>query len=730
MLTRSTIEPHDILPAKEAVDERGELLDLGAVWRAIRRHWMAILVATTLALGATAFIYFSKSPIYVATAKLMVERVTDRVVPATENAEPVVPTDSPTVDTAVQVLESPKLAGLVVDRLNLSRNPEFNPDLVEPPEGPPATPKAARERAVRILLSRLAVQREGVSYAIAVHYFSPDPATAAAVANATMDTYLDQQRQVKTGDTERTAELLEERLGELRGQVLAAERAVANYRAQHGLFAASSESSVTQQQLSVLDTQLAEARAAEAAAEARLAAAMAQVQTGASGAALGEALNSDVIRTLRQQRAQLSATAAQLATRYGARHPDRVEAEEQVADLDRAIEAELNRIVSSIATEADVARQRTQSIGSSINRLQGRLATDNSAAVRLSELERNAASTRAIYQTLLDNYRQTLAKQGTESSGARAISAAQVPVLPSEPNPLMFLILGLLAAGALSGFTVLTLEMRQRGLRTSDSVERRLGRRALGSVPEMKTLPEAKKLGGAKLDPMDFVVAHPRSAFTESFRTLKTSLMLGDAAGGLCSVTITSALPGEGKTSTALCLARTSALSGTETLLIDGDTRRQAATRRLGLPIARSLADVLSGQAPIEEAIVQDPASGAWLLGQSESHDIPLELLGSEQMATLLYGLRQRFGLVILDGAPVLPVAEARVAAKMTDATLFLVRWSTTPAKAAELALSRLDDVGARVAGVALTRVDVAEQARTGFGDPGFYFKQYSEYYA
>ena len=272
-----------------------------------------------------------------------------------------------------------------------------------------------------------------------------------------MDAYLNGQREARTATTERAAELLGERLQELRGQVVAAESAVADYRARHRLFAASSDSSITQQQLSVLDAELASARAAQAAADARRFAIRRQSADG-----IQEALNSPVVSGLRQQRAELGATAAELSTRYGPSHPDRIRAEQQVAEIDRQIQAEIGRVSTAVATEADVARGRTASIAGSINQVQGRLAADNAAMVRLNELERNAESARAIYQAFLDNYRQALARQGTESSDASAISLAQVPVIPSDPNPMMYLLLGLMAAGALSAAVVLIAEARRR----------------------------------------------------------------------------------------------------------------------------------------------------------------------------------------------------------------------------------------------------------------------------
>lgn len=437
--------------------EREELLDLALIWGALRRNWLLILIASIVALVGVGIAYMATRPTYVASASLMVERIPDDVLTATNEAQPVIPADSPTVDTAVEVLQSPDLLGRVVDRLGLVRDPEFNPDLVEPRPLRPATPAGARDRAIRILAAALEIKREGVSYAISINYGSHSPRMAARIANAVLAAYLDQQREARTGTTERAARLLGARLQELRGQVLAAETAVANYRSEHRLFAASDVSSITQQQLSVLDTQLAEARAGQAAADARVAAAR-----GNSSESLTESLNSGVIGGLRQQRAQLAATAADLAARYGPRHPDRVRTEQQLAAVDRQIGAELARIRSSLGTEANVAHRRTASINGSIESLQSRLAADNAASVRLNELQRNADSVRSIYQAFLDNYRQALARQGTESSGARAISEAQVPVLPAHPSPWMFLLAGLAAAAILSGLAVLIAEARRR----------------------------------------------------------------------------------------------------------------------------------------------------------------------------------------------------------------------------------------------------------------------------
>lgn len=448
--------------AAPAYDRGDELLDLRFMARTLRRNWLLILLVSAAALLATAIAYASTERTYVATAKVMVERVPgDLITPVNDN-QPVIPADSPTVDTAVAILESPALIGHVVDQLRLTRHPLFNPDVAAGGEPAETDSGAARDRAIRIVAAGLDVEREGVSYAINIHYASPDPQVAAVVANGVMAAYLYQQRETRTQESEQVARRLAGRLDELRREVLDAESAVADYRARHELFAASEASSITQQQLSVLDSELAASRASQAAAEARLATVRGRAAGGGSAEAIQESLASDVISGLRQQRAQISATAADLGARYGPRHPARVQAEEQLAALDGQIAAEVSRVASSVAAEANVARRRTASIGGSIGALQDRLAADNAASVRLNELERNAESARSIYQAFLDNYRQALARQGTESSGASAISEAQIPVLPSEPNLFVYLLVGLMAAAGLSGLAVLIAEARRR----------------------------------------------------------------------------------------------------------------------------------------------------------------------------------------------------------------------------------------------------------------------------
>lgn len=452
-------------------DDDNELLDLRAIARSVRRRKIPILIAFATAFLLTAIVYSLIDPRYVATASMVVERQTDELVPV-EGDTPVLATDSPTVDTAVQILQSPVIAGRVVDSLNLTRQREFNPRLSET-RLTPAEKIEARDRAIRILGGSLGVEREGISYAIGVQYISKNPKVAAAISNAVIDQYLASNIESEARTTRRSAQLLEARLEELRAEVLSAEAAVAQYRAARGLFAVSDVSSITQQELSGLNTELAEAKALEAAANARLATARSQRSRGQSGDSLDEALKSEVITALRSQRAQLSAEVSDAGSRYGPLHPNYIKTKDQLADIDRQINAEVRRVVASLSSEARVAQGRTGSIAASLGGVEGRLATDTKASVRLSELERNAQSARELYQSFLDEYKKTVATLGTENSGAKAISRASVPVVPVSPNPWLFAVIALLLGSVVSVAIVLVSNLIDRdGTQRTNRLER------------------------------------------------------------------------------------------------------------------------------------------------------------------------------------------------------------------------------------------------------------------
>ncbi len=347
--------------------------------------------------------------------------------------------------------------------------------------------------------------------------------------------------------------------------------------------------------------------------------------------------------------------------------------------------------------------------------------------MRLNELERNAQATRSLYESFLNRFKETSAQQGMEESDARVVSQAKIPNNPSYPNKKISLLLGL-ALGLFAGAAAAVLaEALESGVATSEDVERLLGVPHLGAVPLLSSTQDGP---ATKQSPGDFLVSQPLSAFAESFRSLRTSLLHSKIDAKVRVIAVTSALPAEGKSTTTFCLGRSMALSGASTVVVDCDLRRRSVNRLLGIEPTRGLVEVLSGTATLAQTLVRDEASGAYFLPLAKSAFTPKDLFGSQAMDRLLTELKSHFDVVLLDCAPVLPVAEPRVIAPKADVALFLVQWRKTPRKAVAAALQMLKSVRADVAGVALTQVNMKAQSKYGYGDAGYYYRSYRKYYA
>jgi capsular exopolysaccharide synthesis family protein len=194
-------------------------------------------------------------------------------------------------------------------------------------------------------------------------------------------------------------------------------------------------------------------------------------------------------------------------------------------------------------------------------------------------------------------------------------------------------------------------------------------------------------------------------------------------------VGITSAVPAEGKTTTAMSLARVCALSGQRVLIVDCDLRRRSLDRYLPEPARLGLLQVLVGETAWKDILQQDLETSVHILPAAPASFTPRDVFGSESMTRLLDEVRRHYDLVICDCAPVLAVAETRVLAKRMDTMIMVARAAKTPAKATRAAFTQLRDVGASVAGVALNGLD-AVSARGGYYDSPYYSKAYEKYYA
>jgi capsular exopolysaccharide synthesis family protein len=254
----------------------------------------------------------------------------------------------------------------------------------------------------------------------------------------------------------------------------------------------------------------------------------------------------------------------------------------------------------------------------------------------------------------------------------------------------------------------------------------------LAELPSVASTVKNRRRGasrnGARLDPVAYVVAKPLSRFAEAFRNLRAAIATCRPGTIVKVVVLTSAMPGEGKTTTAVCLGRTAALAGARTVVVDCDLRQRSINRMLSVDPPHGLIEVLNGSVALSDALIQDNDTGLMVLPVAKSASTPKDLFGTPAMKQLLSDLRRSFDFVILDTAPTLALSDTRILCPYADATIMLTRWRLTPRRAVRAALKVLDTPDIFVGGAALTRVDLGEQARVGEG-AGTYERAYAKYY-
>ena len=309
---------------------------------------------------------------------------------------------------------------------------------------------------------------------------------------------------------------------------------------------------------------------------------------------------------------------------------------------------------------------------------------------------------------------------------ARIISYATVPSRPSYPRKRLIVGSAFVASTVLGILLVMLLEQLDSGFRGREQIEASTGVTVLGMVPRLRS-------GWfSAAEPHDDIIDRPNTVLSEAFRTLRTALLLSNVDRPPRTVLITSSVPGEGKSTTALALARTTAKHGQKCLIIDGDMRHPSLHRAFGVDNDVGLIDYLSRDMPLEEIVQVDFKSGAHyiLAGQTVPHST--DLLGSEKMRGLLAALSDVYDLVVVDTPPVLALSDTLVLLRSVDKTIFLVQWEKTRRETVIAGLRQVMDAGADLAGIVLTQVDLKRQAQYHYGATyyTYYSSAYQKYYS
>ncbi|MDP1628165.1 polysaccharide biosynthesis tyrosine autokinase [Parvibaculum sp.] len=689
-------------------------------WEVLRGIWARkeIIACTFAGFMAVAVIWLmTVVPTYTVETRIMLSPRAGEISTFDAENTPSLP-DTETLQSEIQVLTSRPLVARLITDLGLAANPEFNPALHAPGFfGRIAVAFGIRDRQpptdieeiTDVVLSRLEVYQKTSSRVIAIVFTSPDPRMAAIVPNRLAELYIAQQIEQRAGVNSDATKWLAEQITELRAKVQESEAAVEAFRTRSGLFLTNG-STLPQQQLTDLNSQLSVAEADRAAAQAKLGNARELLASGNAVNSAAEVLQSPLIQNLRQQEVALRAQIAQMSEALLPTHPKMQEAQANLADLGFQIEKEVRKIIDALENEARVAGARVNSLRASLTRLQRRMGELNQDEVKLRALQRDADTNRALLESFLRRYQEANARSEADgqAANARIVSRAQQPSEPTFPRMKSALMLAAIAGLIFSFLVAFMIEVFSRGFRAGDQVERATGMPFLGLVPELET---QKGTAYPALD----IVRDPAGLYAEAIRALQGNVLLarvGDRRAR--TVLVTSAIAGEGKTSTAASLARVFAMGGYRTIIIDADLRDPSLHEALGARRLPGLSDLLVGRAAFQHVIRQDNASYAHVIQAGTPVPNPTAALASSQMLWVLNALQQTYDYVIIDSPAAMAAADAQVLAKIADVTVLVVKWSGTNRRIVARALKLLSAASSRRVGILLTRVNLKRYRRYG----------------
>jgi len=724
------------------------LLDVKAIFTAIKKRFWLALITFLLVFTAMAVYTFQQTPIYQTQTRLMLDTRQGDGIDLGSMFSGLAP-NTAIIDTELEVIQSESMLSKVVDKLDLTQYEEFNYTMQEPSglrafvggmqdrlkgiigagddeeanAGPPMTPEqeqaALHRYATRMLQYSISVNRLGPTYIIDIRAYSRNPDLAALIANGVAEQYIVEQLEAKLESARVQTDWLSESLDDLRAEVNAKESAVAQFQAERDMLSAQG-STLTEQQISNLQARQLDQQSVLREAEARLNNVQTRMNSGQGAEAIAEVLGSAEIGNLRNQQADIQRRVADLATRYGPMHPERVAVNNELADVRAQIDAAVSRVVSNLESEVAIARSNLQTTNNQLAQLRRTLARNNNDNVQLRELEREAEASRTLYEDFLERFKLNTEASDLAKADARVLNRARTPRDPSSPRVAINMILGFILGGVAAGGMILLGELRENHFSTGDELEKAFGVPAIGSVPLL--------VGRGRKNPGDYAIENPLSAYSESIRNIRASIVFADLDNPAKTVAICSSLPNEGKTMTTYSLGRLSALSGSKTLIIDGDFRRRQLTEAAGLDPEAGLIEHLFGEVALDDAMHIDEATGMHVLPLTSSRNTPRDVFGSRAFDALLQRLETVYDLIVIDTGPILLMAESRVIVSKVDQTIVVAKWRSTSRQALQQTLSVLEQFNASIAGVALTFVDLRKKRFLGTSSASY--KAYSKYYA
>jgi len=641
-------------------------IDLGALGRALWRKKFLIvgltLLTAALAFGAVSLI----TPRYKSEARVLIETRENIFLrpDAEKSLERSATVDQEAVTSQVQLILSRDLAREIIKKLKLAERPEFDP-VLRPPRMLPTILRLVgvtkdplqmtpEERVFKSYYERLAAFQVEKSRVIAIEFESEDPELAAQATNAIAEGYLVLQQATKQEQTRSAGAWLAGEIERLRAKVAEAEGKVEQYRAKTNLFIGNNNTMLSNQQLGDFNAQLATARAQKADAEGKANMIREALRTGAP-VEFSDIINSELMRRLSEQRVTLRAQLAEQSSTLLNQHPRIKELRAQIADLERQMRSEADRLARSLENDAKLASAKVDSLSAGLDQLKRQAASSNEQDVQLRALEREAKSQRDLLESYLAKYREATARDsiGAASPDARIISTAVVSTTPAWPKKVPTVLVAALAMFALSAGFVLTSELL--GAPPASAAEPSPVSR-LAPAASTKLEDAGPAVATAASEPAQ-PVPRPAASALEAARaaagvSLEAVEALGDDLAGAGEaarrITVIGSLRNVGTTMAAITLAR-SLGNQARVVLIDLALGSPNLSVIAGDPTAPGIAELVRGSASFGQIITRDRFSRVHLIMAGQEAIDPAAIMNSQRLSITLEALARSYDHVLID---------------------------------------------------------------------------------
>jgi capsular exopolysaccharide synthesis family protein len=692
-------------------------IDLLAYWQLlVKRRWLILgIIAGAVAITLVATLL--TAPIYRATAIIQIEKESIQVMDVRGVAQTDIDYDPSYNQTQFGLLRSRSLAERVAEDLSLVDSEIIS--RLDPPTwwqrlrallglgGPAASPahslsvaakapdsqgeanQAMKLRAAAaIVQGGLSVDPVHNSHLVRINYDSVIPSFSAQVANAVADGFIASTMDRQFGASSYAKKYLEDQLAQLKSRLEDSERALVEFAQKEGIVPTKDGNSLAADNLTELNQALARAVDQRIRAEARWNAA----KSSNSTAMPADMLNTPVLQGLLAQQATLQAQYQDKLQTFKPDYPEMVALRGLVDGIQKQIAEEVGVIRASVKAEFDAAASQEKMLEQQIAKLRLESLDVDNRSIQYNILKRDADTNRQLYNALLQRYKEIGIAGGAKSSNISIIDRAETPTGRYSPRLFNNLVYGLLVGSMIGILLALLLEYLDDTLRTPLDVEKHLHLPVLGIIPKLvKEQPEQ-----AQKD--------PRSPFSESYRSVRTALQFSTDRGTPKVLLITSPAAGEGKSTAALTLARGLSQLGKRVLLIEGDMRRPSIGKTLKIGADSGLSNLLAGGSTLAQTVVKTDNERLDLILSGPVPPNPTELLAGPKMISLLLTAGEKYDQIIIDGPPVLGIADAPVLANIATGTLLVTKSGSTRISSAKSSIRRLWTAHARMIGAMINQ--------------------------